>query len=168
MNNKKIIIIDDDKDFQNFIALNLKKHDYKIIASENGTDGLKKIHSEKPDLIVIDYEMPDMNGLKFLEKLDAEGIQTPIIWVSGTSSPEIYQQAWQFGIYEFFQKPIPIDKFLHCIDSAFEDFTEKDISIQKQLSFKVSTDTYSKIQIYCKKNKTSLSELFEKFVEKTF
>ena len=59
---KKIIVIDDEKNIVNIIKFNLKKEGYEVITASDGQEGLEKIFSQNPDLILLDIMMPKMDG----------------------------------------------------------------------------------------------------------
>ena len=66
---EKILVIDDDKIIRKLFKIALVKAGYKVIEAENGSDGLLQIHSERPDLVITDYQMPGMNGLDVLAEV---------------------------------------------------------------------------------------------------
>ena len=61
----KILLIDDEKDILEFLSYNLIKAGYKIDQAENGDEGLKKLKTFKPDLIIVDVMMPVLDGIEF-------------------------------------------------------------------------------------------------------
>ena len=84
---KKILIIDDDQFFPKTLEVALPKDKYTIITAEDGNVGLVKLASEKPDLIILDLMMPNMDGTAFLKKLkDSPELPRPPILVSSNLS----------------------------------------------------------------------------------
>ena len=66
---KKILVVDDEKEFVNTISARLEPMGYEIIPAYNGQEALDKATSEMPDLIILDIMMPGMDGLEVLHKL---------------------------------------------------------------------------------------------------
>jgi CheY-like chemotaxis protein len=80
-NKKKILIIEDEPPMRDAVSDTLKQHDFTMITSDNGKDGLALALSEHPDLILLDIFMPKMDGLTMLETLrgDGWGQNVPVI-----------------------------------------------------------------------------------------
>ena len=66
---KKILIVDDNKTIRTLLALNLKKEKYEIIEADNGVDGLAIVNDQKPDLVISDILMPQMDGFEFCKQV---------------------------------------------------------------------------------------------------
>jgi CheY-like chemotaxis protein len=91
----KILIVDDEQDILRIVAYSLKKWGYDVITATNGQEGLDKIASENPDLILLDAGMPVMNGFQMLEQLrqtpDFRNI--PVIMLTAHSDPKDIDKA---------------------------------------------------------------------------
>ncbi len=82
----KVLIIDDDPDLIKILSFHLKNAGYESIYSEDGENGLKKARDEKPDLIILDIQMPGMSGIEVAKRLQAdESLKNiPIIFLTAT------------------------------------------------------------------------------------
>lgn len=69
---KKILVIDDDPDLVEATSMILKSRQYNVVAAYGGVEGLQKVKSEKPDLIVLDVMMPDKDGYTVCKELKAD------------------------------------------------------------------------------------------------
>jgi DNA-binding response OmpR family regulator len=80
-NGKKILVIEDEAPMQEAIVDTLTQHDFAVISSDNGKDGLSLALSEHPDLVMLDILMPKMDGLSMLQALraDAWGHDVPVV-----------------------------------------------------------------------------------------
>lgn len=67
----KILLCEDDTLLSNMYAMKFRKDGYEVVTAFNGEDGLAKVATEKPDLVLLDIMMPKMNGLQVLEKAKA-------------------------------------------------------------------------------------------------
>jgi CheY-like chemotaxis protein len=89
MNKAKILCIEDDPDMIDYITLILGKAGYDVIGANGGTEGLEAMRHEKPDLILLDLMMPDMDGAEVLlhKKKDAAMRDIPVIALTALDSP---------------------------------------------------------------------------------
>lgn len=88
----KILLIDDDPDFVEATKVVLESRPYEIITALGGKEGLKKAREEKPDLVLLDVIMPDINGFQVCQQLkkDLQLSQIPVIMI--TSFSEKYRE----------------------------------------------------------------------------
>jgi len=84
---KKILIVDDDPDVILFIATILKDHGYQTVDATNGQEGLRMVHSENPDMVLLDLMMPEKSGIALLSELkkDEKLKKIPVIMVTGVA-----------------------------------------------------------------------------------
>jgi DNA-binding response OmpR family regulator len=80
--NKKIVIVEDSKDYLLVITENLTKEGFSVVTAEDGEEGLKVILEEKPDLILSDISMPKMDGIEMSKKLREAGVKTAIMFLT--------------------------------------------------------------------------------------
>ncbi|OGZ79120.1 MAG: hypothetical protein A2528_00580 [Candidatus Staskawiczbacteria bacterium RIFOXYD2_FULL_37_9] len=80
--NKKILIVEDSKNYLWIISNELERQGYIVFTAENGEDGLVAAKKEKPDLILLDIEMPKMDGMTMSKKLREFDTKTPIIFLT--------------------------------------------------------------------------------------
>jgi len=86
---KKILIIDDEPSIIEIYSIALKAAKFLVVTAESGAGGLEKALAEKPDLILLDISMPDMDGFEMLEKLRQEneyGKKVPVILLTNLSA----------------------------------------------------------------------------------
>ena len=90
---KKILIIEDDKDFLWILEQSLSSNGFSIIHALNAEDGLVLAEKEKPDLIVIDIKLPKMDGITMAKKIKEKGIKSQIMFLTSFSDAEHISQA---------------------------------------------------------------------------
>ncbi len=119
--NPVILTIDDEKNIRDSFRMFLEDYDYQVIEAENGREGLEVFFREKPDLVICDLRMPEINGLKVIEKIKSDSPDTPIIVVSGTGIISDAIEAIQRGAWHYLLKPIQdMSVLLHAINQATE------------------------------------------------
>ena len=80
-----VLIIEDEKNIQTFVGKILKKQDYRVLYADCGKEGLNLIHSQCPDVIILDLGLPDMNGNDIIQEVRT-WTSTPIIVISARSA----------------------------------------------------------------------------------
>jgi len=85
---KKILIIDDDSDFVEAITLILRPKKFEVVAAYNGKEGIEKVKSERPDLIVLDVMMPEKDGYSVCKELksDPQWSHIPVLLLTAVVS----------------------------------------------------------------------------------
>ncbi len=110
----KILVIDDSKVMRAIVKRTLRQagfggHD--IIEATNGAEGLDKIKGESPDLVLCDWNMPEMNGIELLTTLKAESNKVPFGFVTSEGTPEMRATADEAGAMFLVTKPFTAEDF---------------------------------------------------------
>ncbi|MFP2505269.1 two-component system response regulator RssB [Enterobacteriaceae bacterium RIT711] len=103
---KLILIVEDEPVFRSLLENYLSSLGAVIAVAVDGIDALEKMTSFAPDLLICDLAMPRMNGLKLVEHLRNEGVQTPILVISATENMSDIAKALRFGVQDVLLKPI--------------------------------------------------------------
>lgn len=104
----KILIVDDSKTMRMIVARTLKRAgfgDHTIVQAGDGKEGLAVVAESEPDLILSDWNMPEMNGLEFLKALRESGNTVHFGFVTSESTDEMREQATSAGAGFFVTKP---------------------------------------------------------------
>lgn len=120
-NLKKILIVDDEPDILEIISYNLKKEGYEILTAKNGTEGLEKTTSFKPDLVILDIMMPKMNGIEVCKILRSkpEYNNTLIIFLTALSDESSQIKGLETGADDYVNKPISPKVLISRVNAIF-------------------------------------------------
>lgn len=113
----KILIIEDEKPILRFLSSTLEKNDYSVIRAETGEEALTMIESHCPNLIILDLGLPDMDGIKVLEKIRTWAY-IPVIVVSARTMEKDKVRALDLGADDYITKPFGTDELLARIRTA--------------------------------------------------
>ena len=117
---KMILLIDDDIDLQQLTKITLKAKGYIVETANNGLEGLSKLEIIKPDLIILDMNMPKLGGLGFYQKI-CNGQDRPLYPVLVlTARTNLEQLLLQMNIDGFIAKPFEIDELLRHVDAIIK------------------------------------------------
>ena len=118
MNTKaNIIIIEDEKNICNFIETVLSPQGYQVTCANTGTDGLKLIESLKPDVVLLDLGLPDMDGLELIQEVRSTSA-LPIIVISARTLERSKVAALDLGADDYLTKPFGTAELLARIRTA--------------------------------------------------
>jgi DNA-binding response OmpR family regulator len=113
-NQKNILLIDDDENQHFLVKGNLKKSNANLLSAKNGQEGLNMYKENKVDLVLLDINMPGMDGYETLIKLKEINYDVDVIMC--TANDDSHQKAYDVGAIAYLKKPLDFDKLLHMID----------------------------------------------------
>ena len=118
---KKILIIDDEDSLRGSMKSFLEDFGFNVIDADNGRTGLELFEKEKPDLVLCDLRMPQIDGLEVLAQITKKNVQIPIIIVSGAGKISDTVEALRLGAWDYIIKPIlNMNILYHAVNMAFE------------------------------------------------
>ena len=116
----RILIVDDDRSHCDIIANALDYEGYNTDIANNGKTAILKIQSDILDLILLDFKLPDMTGIKVLEKAREKNPPVQVVMLSGQGSIHTAVEATKMGAYDFLEKPISSDRILLTLRNALD------------------------------------------------
>lgn len=120
----KILVVDDSLTIRMTVAQFLEDEHTTVVQAENGEQGLKLLESEKPDCLLLDYEMPDINGIEFLSRIQAgrDAPSVAIVMLTGTGSESIAVQAMKHGAQDYLiKRDMTPEALRHAVDVAISN-----------------------------------------------
>jgi len=116
----KILIIEDDVDLATVLQMNLEAKGYTIALAHDALQGTTSAHNEKPDLIILDINLPAGGGLSILKniKLSVKTKTIPVVVLSGTEDEDLKHKVLHSGIADFIKKPYDLEDLCQRIKNA--------------------------------------------------
>jgi two-component system, NtrC family, response regulator AtoC len=118
--NDKILIVDDEPSNRNILSQELSHTGYVVETASDGREALRKVESSRPDLIILDYMMPDLSGLEVLEELRKRENDTPVVMITAYGTMERAVEAMKEGAYDFITRPFEPDHIALVVRKALE------------------------------------------------
>jgi two-component system chemotaxis response regulator CheY len=114
----KILIVDDSRVMRSIVTRTLRQagfDDHDVVQAGNGVEALDVMAEEDPDLVLSDWNMPEMSGIELLRTLRGQGDATPFGFVTSEGSPEMRQRAEEAGAMFLIAKPFTADTFAEAL-----------------------------------------------------
>ena len=102
---KTLLIVDDDADLRGAVAEQLQAEDFATLEAATGGDGVRAAHDERPDLILLDVDLPDMDGREACRQMRQGGVAAPIIMLTAAAEDEDTVQGLEAGANDYVTKP---------------------------------------------------------------
>jgi len=127
MGRGSILIVEDNMDNYQLVRFVLERAGYDVFLAVNGRDGVSAARLQKPDLILMDLGMPEMDGWMATEKIKSDPItkSIPLYAITAHTLPRDRFRALQAGCDGYVSKPIHVQSFLEIIDKAFQKLNGK-------------------------------------------
>ncbi len=114
----KVLVVDDSRVMRQIVVRTLRQAGFDgldVVEATNGAEGLDAVSSERPDMVLSDWNMPEMTGIDFLTALRARGDATPFGFVTSEGSAEMRERAAGAGAMFLIAKPFDADTFAETL-----------------------------------------------------
>jgi DNA-binding NtrC family response regulator len=115
---QSILIIEDETLLARNMCLYLRRLGYRVAVAGTGEEGLTQVDTFCPDLVLLDYRLPQMNGLEFLAHLEERERSIPVIMISGQHDQGVACKARQARLYGYRAKPFPLSELGRLVGQA--------------------------------------------------
>lgn len=118
--NQKILVVDDDPIFLRFLTHFFSRREYEVVGASNGREALEHARRFQPDVMVLDLDMPDMNGFETCKVLKADEAtrQIPVIILTAMESLELNQKAFDAGAQATVLKSMNRSRLMNIVEVA--------------------------------------------------
>ncbi|GAA6142384.1 sigma-54 dependent transcriptional regulator [Hydrogenophaga sp. 5NK40-0174] len=118
--NYTALIIEDEPLLARNMMLYLQRHELECQAAGSGEEGLMMVDEVRPDVVVLDHNLPGKTGLSVLEELRARDAQLPVVMVTGHGSEQVAVDAMKLGAFDYLIKPVSLHQLKQVLDRAVQ------------------------------------------------
>ncbi len=113
----RIVVVDDNPQIRDMLEDLLTEDGYEVTVAENGAEGLEAVKKVKPHLILLDIDMPDMNGVETLKRIRELDTRVGVVMITGNNTMEMMEQCRSHGAYDYLTKPFDLEYLKFCVYS---------------------------------------------------
>ena len=115
---EKVLLVDDEEEFVETLAERMRNRGMEVATSSSGGEALDLIDSEPYDVVVLDLQMPGMDGIEALERIKRRRPDVQVVLLTGHATVEKSVEAMKQGAMEFLEKPVDLTKLAEIIHHA--------------------------------------------------
>lgn len=123
--NIKVLIADDEIEFASTLVTRLQLRKFQTEMVTTGEAALTAVKEYKPDVLLLDLKMPDLDGLEVLARLKDDYPEVKVIILTGHGSFEVGREGMELGAYDYIMKPVDLNRLIEIIEEAYESKNAK-------------------------------------------
>ncbi|MBZ0308500.1 MAG: response regulator [Anaerolineae bacterium] len=119
---RTILVVDDQTEMRTMLNLTLSRNDWQVIEAVNGQEAVELAQKHHPGVILMDYNMPIMNGIDACKaiKSNTDTQEIPVLIYTGLSALDLHEAAISAGAVQFLTKPIPPNDLRQAVEAAYQ------------------------------------------------
>ncbi|MHB1930995.1 MAG: response regulator transcription factor [Acidimicrobiales bacterium] len=117
----RVLVVDDEQAIRELVGMGLRYHGYEVTAVASGRDALEDVRNARPDLVVLDVMLPDLDGFavgRRLRQLDRAGMRLPIIFLTARDTTEDKVEGLRLGGDDYMTKPFSVEELLARVEAV--------------------------------------------------
>jgi two-component system, OmpR family, response regulator len=114
----RILVVDDEDYIRDLVSVGLRFVGFDVDTAFDGRDALTKVASERPDLVVLDISMPEMDGIEVVERMRRDGVEIPVIFLTARDAPADRIRGLHLGADDYVTKPFSLEELLARIEAV--------------------------------------------------
>jgi DNA-binding NtrC family response regulator len=143
---KRILLVDDEKDFVEALAERLRNRNFHVTSAFNGEEALKVLKEYNFDVAIVDVRMPGMDGIDVLKEIKKLKPLTEVLMLTGHGTVETAIEGMKHGAFDYLMKPCEIGALLEKIRKASERKADQEERIRRAMVEKLSTSPLSVLE----------------------
>jgi len=131
LDNIKVLVVDDNKFALSQLSKIIESTGFIVEEADGSKNALDIIRQNKPDIVVTDYNMPEINGLKLAEEILKDHPEMPVVLISALDNKEMLAEAIQLGVKQYIAKPINVSQLINTIKALAENINlQRDVDVK--------------------------------------
>jgi DNA-binding NtrC family response regulator len=127
----RVLLVDDEEEFVETLAQRLEVRDFEVATALSGAEALERLEDREIDVVVLDLQMPGVDGIQVLRKIKESRPLIEVIMLTGHATVETAIEGMKLGAFDFLIKPTETEELVEKIARAFSRKSEQDRRIQE-------------------------------------
>jgi two-component system nitrogen regulation response regulator GlnG len=115
-----LLVVDDDQSVRYSFRRVLEGDGFQVATAATGAEGLKYLREHRPDVVVLDLQLPDRSGLEVFQEIQAIDPRRPVVFITAHGTTETAIEAMKGGAFDYLVKPVDLERLSHVFERAFE------------------------------------------------
>jgi len=117
----RILVIDDNQSLVDMVSTFLRGEGYRVLGALSGDEGLKLVILSRPELVLLDIGLPEINGLELLTRIRSMNPSARVIMVTGNTDPDLAREAFRLGALAYVDKPFDLGYLKRVVAMALNE-----------------------------------------------
>ncbi|MGH1504072.1 MAG: response regulator transcription factor [Acidimicrobiales bacterium] len=117
MSERHLLIVDDEENLRTMLAAALRHHGFAVTMAADGREGLDAVKSARPDLVLLDVMMPELDGFEVCRRMRTEGDRTPVLFLTAKDTTADKVRGLTLGGDDYLQKPFSLDELVARVEA---------------------------------------------------
>ncbi len=124
---RRILVVDDEPVVVKTLSKAIRRQGFDVVSAADGEEALEKVRSTKPDLVILDIQMPKLDGTEVLQRIKGspETASLPVIMLTAKAGDEDILKGYKYGANYYIPKPFKMDEVLKGIAMIFQSIAEE-------------------------------------------
>lgn len=173
MDKATILIVDDELDIRQSI-IEFLQDEFNFLEAETGAEALDILKRENIDLILTDYNMPDLDGFELIKSLHEASALVPVIVLTGRGSQDLQIRTLAYDVFEYIEKPFHMKELRNSVRKCLIYYKSQNLNFEtsnvfskatyEDLHIKLPKQTAQQLRDYCKNEGMSVTALVDRLV----
>src|SRR5207244_1006021 len=130
-----VLIVDDESSIRQSLLGALKDEGYRVSAAASGAEAIERLRTDRPDVVLLDIWMPEMDGLETLRRIKVDWPDQFVVMMSGHGNIETAVRATKLGAFDFIENPLSLERLLVILQNAggVQDLARENLALRKQV-----------------------------------
>jgi len=121
----RILVIDDNQSLVDMVSTFLRGEGYRVLGALSGDEGLKLAILSRPELVLLDIGLPEINGLELLTRIRSMNPSARVIMVTGNTDPDLAREAFRLGALAYVDKPFDLGYLKRVVAMALNEGVDR-------------------------------------------
>ncbi len=142
MGQRQIVVADNDASIRSLLNQLLTDEGFNVAEAASGVEVVDKVRTDRPDLVIMDIRMPELDGLETLSRIKTNSPQTAVLMMTAFGTSNVASRAMELGAFDYITKPFELDKIIHTVRRCLEyrELTHEVQVLRQEISSLVQTE----------------------------